>query len=460
MNYISLEDFKKLKNSTAMNLPNIAEQKKNIKGISIDSRIIQPGEVYWSLKGENYDGHNFVIDAFKKGAVAAVISKEMAKKFSGLHQTLVIVDDTLNALQEMAAKHRKKYPMTILAITGTNGKTTTKEMIAWILQKKFRVHKTKGNLNNYIGTPLTILQIKPEHEIVILELGTNHPGEIELLCQIAKPNAGLITNIGRSHVQYFSSLEGVAKEKLQLYKNIKRSGIVFLNFDDPLLHQFSYRYKKVWSYSMLSNKQVNVKGSLIELTNQGEGVWLLNDETKIKMEVPGLHNVKNALAASAVALYFGLGEEEIKSALETYTSYEKRMQIIKSGNISIINDCYNANPDSFIPALDTLKHISKRQNRRKVVVMGDMLELGLESVSFHEEIIQKLLSFDIAGIFTLGNDSKIAADLLREKGVEHIYSFSNHNDLAIALKKFLKDNDIVLLKGSRGMQMEKVLSYI
>jgi UDP-N-acetylmuramoyl-tripeptide--D-alanyl-D-alanine ligase len=460
MNYISLQDFKRLKNSAVLNLPDLAEQKKSIRGISIDSRTIQPGEIFWSLKGENFDGHNFVIDAFKKGAVAAVISKEMDKKFSGLHETLIVVDDTLNALQILAAKHRRKYHIPVIAITGTNGKTTTKEMIAWILQKKFTVHKTKGNLNNHIGTPLTVLQLKPEHQVAIFEIATNHPGEIDRLCKIVKPNAGLITNIGRGHLQYFSSIEGVAREKIHLFKNIKRSGIIFLNLDDKRLLRFSYRYKTVWSYSPDHNRNANVTGTLIKMNKQGESIWLLNNRTKITLNVPGIHNFKNALAASAVALYFGIREEDIKSALESYSSYEKRMQIIQSDKITFINDCYNANPDSFFPAFQTLEHISEQQKRRKVVIMGDMLELGLESVPLHEEIILELLNYDIAGIFTLGNDSKIAADLLREKGYEHIYSFSTHEDLAIALKKFIKSNDIVLLKGSRGMQMEKVLSYI
>ena len=374
---------------------------------------------------------------------------------------VISVPDTLEGLQALSRFHMRRLPpVTCVGITGSNGKTTTKEMIAWILQKKYLVYKTKGNLNNHIGTPFSLLQLKPEHEIAILEIGTNHPGEIDYLSKIVKPTAGLITNIGRSHLQYFSSREGVAREKLHLFKNIKRSGIVFLNLDDMLLDQFSYRYKKVWSYSMHQDKKADVNGTLVGLNNQGEGVLLLNNKTKIKLNVAGIHNVKNALAASAVALYFGLSEQDIKSAIEMYTSYEKRMQIINNGSITIINDCYNANPDSFIPALQTLKHMAEKQNRRKVVIMGDMLELGLESVSLHEEIIQELLTFDVAGIFTLGNDSKIAADLLREKGYEHIHSFSNHNDLAIALKNFLKNNDIVLLKGSRGMQMEKVLSYI
>ena len=226
MNSITLKSIKKLKTSSLINLSAEDDQNKNIRGISIDSRTIQPGEIYWSLKGENYDGHNFVIDSFKKGASAAVISKEMLKKYRGLYQTLIIVEDTLKALQDLAAMHRQKYKIPIIALSGTNGKTTTKEMIAWILQKKYQVHKTRANLNNHIGTPLSILQLRPEHEIAIFELGTNHPGEISTLCKIVKPTAGLVTNIGRGHLQYFASIEGVAREKNQLYKSIKRSGII------------------------------------------------------------------------------------------------------------------------------------------------------------------------------------------------------------------------------------------
>jgi UDP-N-acetylmuramoyl-tripeptide--D-alanyl-D-alanine ligase len=459
MSYITLKTIKRLKNTDIIYLDN-KTLNKNIRGISIDSRTIQPGEIYWSLKGKNFDGHNFVIDAFKKGAIAATISKSMFKKFSGLNQTLVVVPDTLKSLQYFAAVHRKKFSIPIIAITGTNGKTTTKEMIAWILQKKFNIHKTKGNFNNHIGTPLSILQMRPEHKMAIYELGTNHPGEIEFLSKIVKPTYGLITNIGRGHLEYFDSIDGVAREKNQLFKNLKRPGIKFLNLDDKRLLQFSPRRKTVWAYSLDGDKKAKVSGTFIRMNNRGEGSWMLNNNIKIKLKVPGIHNVKNALAATAVGLFFGLSEEEVKSTLETFTSYERRMQIVKSGNITIINDCYNANPDSFLPALHTLKHISEKQNRRKIIILGDMLELGLESAALHEEIILELLSYDAAGIFTLGNESKLAADILREKGYESIYSFYTHDDLANALIKFIKPNDIILLKGSRGMQMEKILSQI
>jgi len=460
MKHLSLVDFKKLPDSYMINKPSKGELYKNLRGISIDSRSTKVDQVFWALKGPNYDGHDFVLDAIKQGAAAVVINRTHVGHLSGRGFPLIVVQDSLKALQQMAALHRRKYNIPVLAITGTNGKTTTKEMLAWILQTKMNVHRTAGNLNNHIGVPLTLLNLNHTHQFSIVELGSNHPGEIALLSNITKPTAALITNIGRGHLEFFSSIEGVAREKLDLFKKLTRSGTIYLNCDDPRLANYHTRRKNIWTYSLNKNTTAKVTGSFIRLNSNGEGLWILNNRLTITLHIAGLHNVKNALAASTVAISLGYSEQEIKSALEEFTPYEKRMQIIKNGKITIINDSYNANPDSYIPALDTLMHIAQEHKSRKIVVMGDMLELGLKSDTLHQDLFFNLLNYDLDGIFTMGDACAIAAEKLRTRGFENIYSFTSHQRLAKKLKSFIKKNDIILLKGSRGMQMEKILAFL
>ncbi len=460
MRYITLSDFHKIPDTQIYNFPDAEEANNNIRGISIDSRSIKSGEVFWAIKGERFDGHNYVANALQNGAAGIVIQRNFMTKFRELDIPVIVVNDTLDALQTFASMHRKKYKIPVLGITGTNGKTTIKEMIAWILQKKFNVLKTYGNMNNLIGTPLTLFNLNSDHQIAIIELGTNQPGEIDKLVSIVQPTAALITNIGRGHLQNFSSIEGLAHEKIRLFKSISRRGIIFLNRDDTRLPKYPFRRKTLWSYSLEGKRKARVSGMFVELDNDGMGVWKLNDKVTITMKIPGKHHVQNALAAGTVALYYGLKEEEIKEALENYTSFDKRMQIVKSGGVVIINDSYNANPDSFTAALQTFNHIASNKNGRKIIVLGDMLELGLESESYHHDLLFSLLEYDVDGIFALGKESRLAARDLKEKGFNNVFWFSTHENLAKELKLFIKKGDYLLLKGSRGMQMEKVLGLL
>ncbi len=431
-----------------------------VRGISINTRTLQPREIFWAIKGQTHDGHWYVSDAEKKGAVAAVVEKKRFEQLSPLNIPVILVKDTLKSLQQFSAWHRKRFNIPVIAITGTNGKTTVKEMITWILQTKFNVHKTIGNLNNHIGTPLTLLRLNSDHEISIIELGTNHPGEIALLGSLVKPTAALITNIGRGHLEFFSGIDGVAKEKISLFKSLQKNPTIFLNNDDKKLTATRIGFKNIWSYSLHNKKNPRIKGRLIRLDKEGCGIWELNNTTRIHLHVPGVQNVQNALAASTVGLFFGLMENEIKEALEGYSAYDKRMQIIRNDQILIINDSYNANPDSFPAALDTLGHLASGKNHRKIIVIGDMLELGKKADHLHHELFLRFVDYEIAAIFTIGQYSNKAADLLREKGDQNVYSFTEHEALGIELKKYLKPGDTILLKGSRGMQMEKVLAYI
>jgi UDP-N-acetylmuramoyl-tripeptide--D-alanyl-D-alanine ligase len=433
---------------------------KPIREISIDTRTLQPQDIFWAITGDSFDGHWFVSEAEKKGAIAAVVEKKKSKRLPRLRIPLILVKDTLKSLQQFSSWHRSRFDIPLIAITGTNGKTTTKEMITWILQTKFNVHKTIGNLNNHIGTPMTLLRLNSDHQISVTELGSNHPGEIELLSSLANPSSALITNIGLGHLEFFASVKGIAKEKLTLFRTLKKNGIVFLNRDDKHIKAARIRRKNIQDYSLEDNTDASVKGQLTGLDNNGCGIWKLNKKTSIHMQVAGTQNVQNALAASAVGLSYGLSENAIKKALEEYSAYDKRMQIIKSGQSLIINDTYNANPDSFTPALDTLSYLASGKKNRRVLVVGDMLELGSKSEQLHQKLFANLLDYKIDGIFSFGKACENATRSIKEKGFLNAYSFDSHEELAKKLKKFLKPGDVILIKGSRGMQMEKVLAFL
>ncbi|TFH02218.1 MAG: UDP-N-acetylmuramoyl-tripeptide--D-alanyl-D-alanine ligase [Calditrichales bacterium] len=460
MTALNLSDLRNIPGST-IHLP-ASRSKFNapVRGISIDTRTLQPREIFWAIKGEKQDGHWYVRDAENQGAIAAVVDKKRLKQLPDLGIPLILVKDTLQSLQTFAAWHRNRFDIPVLAITGTNGKTTTKEMITWILQTTYRVHKTVGNLNNHIGLPLTLLNINSKHQVSVVELGTNHPGEISMLHKIAMPTAALITNIGRGHLQFFSNIDGVAQEKLSLFRELPRNGTIYLNRDDKKISSARLRRKSTWDYSLNARKKARVKGEVLGLTPGGMGIWQLNNSTKIQLRVPGTHNIQNALAASTVGLSFGINEKTIKSALEEYIAYDKRMQIIRHDHITLINDTYNANPDSFLPALETLNEIAKAAKGRKIVVIGDMLELGSTAVELHRDLFLRIASQKIDAVYTLGKFCRQAANHIRKQGFTHAYSFDNHEDLAHELKRFIKKGDIILFKGSRGMQIERTIGYL
>jgi UDP-N-acetylmuramoyl-tripeptide--D-alanyl-D-alanine ligase len=455
-----LKDLKNIKGSTIA-YPTFSEKADlPIRGISIDTRTLQPQEVFWAISGDSFDGHWFVNEAEKKGAVAVVVEKKKVRTLPSLQIPLVQVKDTLISLQQFSTWHRSKFNIPIIAITGTNGKTTTKEMISWILQTKYNVHKTIGNLNNHIGTPLTLLRLNSDHQISVTELGSNSAGEIEMLSSMVNPTAALITNIGQGHLEFLFSIDGVANEKLSLFRSLRRNGLIFLNRDDKKLAAARIRRKNIQDYSLNNKTKARVKGQLTDIDKNGCGIWKLNSFTKIKMRIPGVQNVQNALAASAVGLSYGLSETSIKKALEEYTAYDKRMQIINNGQSIIINDSYNANPDSFHPALDTLTFLAKEENKRKILVIGDMLELGKRSDELHRALFMKLLHYDVDAIFTYGLACRKAIKHIKENGYTKAFSFDSHEELAKKLKQFLKPGDVILLKGSRGMHMEKVLAHL
>lgn len=443
---LNMDDFKQLSDAKFFNLP---ESREAVPGISTDSRTIQPGQVFWVLQGDQFNGHDFVDAVQLKKPIFSVISQAELPRFTGAKFAMIAVPDTLSALQELAKIHRQKFSHPVLALSGSNGKTSTKEMIAAILGSKFRVHKTSGNLNNHIGCPLTLLNMVQEHQVAVIEMGSNHPGEIETLAEIAQPDQALLTNIGAAHLEFFKNLENVAREKLSLFESLPADGLIYRNADDPFIQQYNTGGRKVVSFAL--DQKADVKGQVLELDAQGNGIFLLSGETKIHLNVPGVHNIHNAVAAAAVGLEFGLSASEIKQALEDYSSTSQRMQVLDRGGIRFINDAYNANPDSVGAAIEALSRM--QINGSVFIVLGDMLELGSKSKKMHEQVIEQALSIHPGRIMVLGKEMRIAA-----AGFTAVEAFDTHDEIIDALQKTIRPGDLVLLKGSRYMQMENILN--
>ncbi len=444
---LSLDDFKK---NIRVNFKNIPKGVNRFSAVSIDSRTINKGEVFWAIKGENFDGNQFVQQAIDTGALFAVVDN----KFKVGNLPVVVVSDTLDALQKLANVHRNKFNIPIIAVTGSNGKTTIKEMIAHILQSGKRVLKTEGNLNNHIGCPLTVLKLKREHQVLIVELGSNHPGEISVLTKISEPTHALISNIGEAHLEFFKNKEAVFKEKTSLFDSMNPKTRLYVNMNDLFLKKYQpVNQQKTISYAF--NGTTDIKGDCLKVGSNGCADFRLNGKTVIQLQVPGIHNAYNALAAAAVALDLGYREDEIKQALDSYQAYDKRMQIMNIDGITMINDCYNASPDSMKAAINTVRHIPVKG--AAYLVLGDMFELGEETVEFHKEIIREAIGINPQAVFLLGEIMKKAAEGFTEGNIRY---FPGNEKAAIYLKKILQPEDLVLIKGSRGMKMEEIIELI
>jgi UDP-N-acetylmuramoyl-tripeptide--D-alanyl-D-alanine ligase len=422
-----------------------------INGVSIDSRKINLCMLFVALKGENTNGHFYIKDALEKGAALCIVSQEWAKSNDINSLPLWIVDSPEKTLQKLASEWRNQFDIPLLAITGTNGKTTIRSMICEILKSKFNIISTIGNFNNQLGVPLTLLNIRENHNFCILELGTNHFGEIEFLCNIAKPNVGLITNIGRGHLEFFGDLNGVAKAKEELFLSLPDSGISFINTDDSYIKKMKATKNHV-KYS-LNSKEADVNGKILSYTN-GCPLLEIDGKLQIQLRIPGKITAFNALAAATVGLYYRVPQSEIKDALESFKPVNGRFVIKTSGKVKIIDDTYNANPDSTIAALTTLSLMNA--NGRKIFVFGDMLELGEKSEKAHAKIGEKAFELGIDSLYTIGKFSKATTDAAKSKGLKNVFHYYETDKLIQKLKNDLRENDIVLIKGSRGSRMEKV----
>jgi len=406
------------------------------KKIVTDTRKIIGNAVFFALKGDNFNGNKFAEDALKKGASLAIVDE---KKYEISDKT-IFVNDVLTCLQKLSSYHRKKLNVPIIAITGSNGKTTTKELISAVLSKKYKVTNTIGNLNNHIGVPLTLLSMTKKTEIGVVEMGANHPHEIEFLCDIIKPNYGYVTNFGKAHLEGFGSLEGVIKAKSELYDYLKKNNEkVFVNSQDKI------QIKQTKDL----NKIVFNKGE-IKLLDSNLFVEVAFAGVIIKSRLTGIYNFNNMAAAIAIGQYFEVTPQQIKEAIENYEPKNNRSEILKKGNLQIILDAYNANPTSMTLALDNLNQLNKNP---KFAVLGDMFELGDSSKKEHQTIVDKLQKLDFKTVYLIGKDFYRS-----EIKKANILQFKTFDDFKSDFKNPKKG--ILLIKASRGMALERVLNLI
>lgn len=426
-----------------------------IEGVSKDTREDMSGKLYIPIIGENFNGHAFVRDAIeKKGAVASFWQKDQPEPPSDLN--LIVVDDTIEALQHLASSYRNEIGMKVVGITGSNGKTTTKDMVTSVLETTFRVHKTAGNYNNHIGLPLTILSMKEDTEVAVLEMGMSGRGEIELLSTIAKPDAAVITNIGESHMQDLGSREGIAEAKLEIAAGLKQDGKLIINGDEPLLTDRVGGNTNVIPFGLKANNDYQAK----DITLKGRGTHFIIEETEYFIPVLGAHNVTNALAAIIVGELFGVSEENRKKGLEQLVITGMRNEVVEtSGGWTVINDAYNASPTSMRAALDLLGSLDGYG--KKIAVLGDMLELGDMEKTFHHEIGQYIKEKNVDYVFTFGalgmEIAKGAQEVMERSRVK---PFMNKQELTRELLPLLESDDVVMVKGSRGMKLEEVIEGI
>ncbi|MBA4407479.1 hypothetical protein C0389_09405, partial [bacterium] len=437
-----------------------------ISSVEIDSRKVKKGCLFVAIKGEKLDGHDFILDAHKKGAAAVVIDSRKfgnpslrEKKFSFLEIPVITVDDTTKAFGEIAKIWRNKLSAKIISVTGSNGKTTVKEMLSTLLAEKYRVIKTEANNNNHIGVPLTILSADDRCEVLVLEQGTNHFGEIPYSAKISQPDYSLITNIGDSHLEYLKNREGIFKEKSALYDETdKRGGIVFLNMDDPIVRKNAKQYSRKVTYGFKG--KVDVKGKIFSYTEDGRTeIQITFRGKKFKTTIPvyGQSNAKNFLAASAIALKLGFNSKEIISGSKKIQSVHGRLDVKKFKYAVIIDDTYNASPASIQTAIELVKQI--KTFKSKLIILGDMYELGKKSQKFHKDLSNLFLPDKKLTVLTIGAMMKNLHKELRKKKVRSIH-FYLREALSLYLKYEEIDNSVILVKGSRGMMMEDFVNIL
>jgi UDP-N-acetylmuramoyl-tripeptide--D-alanyl-D-alanine ligase len=437
-------------------------------GYSIDSRTIKSGEVFFAVRGERMDGHDFLDQAFERGAVAAIVSREAMSVAAGVlarqsqqaggSPALIPVEDTLVALQLLAQAVRRLWARPLIAVTGSAGKTTTKEAIAHVLAMRYRVHKSEGNFNNHFGLPLMLLKLEPEHDCAVVELGMSHLGEITALAQIAQPDTGVVTNVAPVHLEFFKDISEIARAKYELVESLPRTGIAVLNMDDEFVSKFNQGFKgKVIFYGLAPNANVRAE-NVQSKGEQGSEFDVIVGSHRQRATLPlvGSHNIHNALAAIAVALERGILLSDAVSALASLAAAEKRGQVVRLGNITVINDCYNSNPKALAAMVDALAEMPAK---RRIVVAGEMLELGPQGAEMHREsgrhIAQKGIDI-VVGVRGLAVElvNAAKADGLRAEFLP------NADEAGSWLARETQEGDVVLLKASRGVKLERALEKL
>ena len=450
-----------------MTIQNLYTTFKSCTCVTTDSRAIQGGEMFFALKGENFDGNEYALKALEAGAAYAVVNADAPSVMSIDDQRLIKVEDTLKTLQELARWHRSMTfvdgkPLIVIALTGTNGKTTTKELIREVLSTKYNVTATVGNLNNSIGVPLTLLKINADTQLAVVEMGASHPGDIKELVEIALPNYGLVTNVGKAHLLGFGSFEGVKKTKGELYDYLRRTADkVFLNVDNPHLcamaTERNLQSDPERPYSLVIPYGLDYQQAKV-LPSGPEHPFLRIelDGRVVNTNLVGSYNADNVMAALCVGAQFGVLFDQAVAAIEAYVPSNNRSQMTKTERNSLIIDAYNANPSSMDAALTNFSNI---EAEHKVVMLGDMLELGEDSLAEHVNIINKVVGMELEEVYLVGKEFGSALAILPDAS-EKVLHFNTSDELSKWAEKEGISDSVVLIKGSRGIRMEKVIEKL
>lgn len=425
-----------------------------VQGYSIDSRTLVPGELFFAVRGERFDGHDYVHTALARGAVAAVIARRQASRFPDKSK-LLVVDDTLPALQSLASAVRRLWGKTLVAITGSAGKTTTKEAVAHVLAAKFRVLKSEGNLNNHFGLPLQLLRLEAEDEIAVVEMGMSHAGEIAVLAKIAHPDVGVVTNIAPVHLGFFNSVAEIARAKYELIESLHAGGTAILNADDEYVSQFGRDFHgKVVTYGVQHPASVRAQ-NLESHGKDGETFDLICDGYRGQASLPllGMHNVYNVLAAIAVALEQNISPSQAVAALGTLVAADKRGQVVGIGGATVINDCYNSNPRALDAMVDV---VAAMPAQRRIVVAGEMLELGPASEELHLACGRHIAECRIDVLIGVRGLAQHIVTAAQAGGVQSKF-FATPEEAGEWLAREVRPQDAVLLKASRGVKLERAL---
>ncbi len=452
---ITLEDLFNLESAVLYN----PDSFRTLRKVSIDSRNIPGSCLFIAIKGERFDGHDFIENAVTNGAEAVLVNKKKLNKLGEIDIPVVAVEDTVKALGELAGVWRKKLSTKIIGITGSAGKTSTKEMVAMLLSTKYKVNKTIANHNNHIGVPLTLFSTNEKHDVLVAELGTNHFGEIEYTANIALPDYAMITNIGDSHLEFFLNRKGVLKEKSALFKaTAEMNGTLFINEDDKLLKETAKDYKKKVTYGFNSNSAV--RGKVCGYTDDGRPeIEITYKRNKLKVDMPlyGEANAKNFLAAAAVAFTMGLSVKEVTGGLSKLRQVEKRLNVKRRKNILLIDDTYNASPVSMKEAMNLAGKIKLYD--RKIAILGDMRELGDDGAELHRKLATSVKTNKFSEVYLIGTLMKNLYEELKNESI-NVRFFSSRKRLNDFLMKQDLSKSVILVKGSRGMKMEEFVKTI
>ncbi len=423
----------------------------SVTGWSVDTRTLAPGDLFFALRGPVHDGHDFVNAALAKGAVSAVVGKD----FPG-SGNLLRVDDTLLALQKVAGWARERWGGRVVAITGSAGKTTTKDVIAHLLASELPVAKTVGNLNNHVGVPLSILRLPEAARVAVLEIGMNHAGEIRELARIARPDVGVVTNVGYAHVEFFDSIEEIALAKRELIEELSPEGTAVLNADDARVNRFREAHAgPVITFG--ASESADVRAEHIELTPRGAKFQC--DGVDFESPLAGVHGVSNALAGIAVARVFEIPPERLRDAVRTLPQGDMRGQCIEHGGLTILNDCYNSNPEAARAMIDVL---ASNAASRRVAVLGEMLELGRSAERLHREVGRYIAERGIEVLIGIRGAARHMVEEAVTAGLpgSAAYFFEDSASAGEFLRRYLREGDTILFKGSRGVQVEKAMNRV